>query len=143
MKHRVIRGIRDLPGLRPAPIHDEHGDTGPWLITTHDTVRAARSFAGTVKSEGIPVNPVWESGLHVYSNMTNLVGKRSISPDGYPWTHPANRFAKKRSYAKGALPRTDDLVCRSIACPIPSDLTDAGARDIIVAFRKVALALAK
>lgn len=141
MKHRIARGIFDLPGLRLATVNDDKGDTGPSLITIHDTPAAARAFVAAVAAEGIPVNPIWKSGLHVYSNMTNLVRKRSISPEGYPWTHPANRYAKKFSYAKGALPRTDDLIGRSIACPVVSDLTDAGARDIIVAWRKVVLAL--
>lgn len=143
MKYYVIRGIAGLPGLRPAKVNDEKGDSGPSLITIHDTPAAARTFTHAVRAEGVPVNPIWEAGLHVYSNMANLVRKLSISPDGFPWTHPANKYAKNTSYAKGALPRTDHLIGRSIACPIVSDLTLAAARDIIVAYRKVALALAK
>ncbi|MFX5358924.1 hypothetical protein ABTD15_19650, partial [Acinetobacter baumannii] len=67
-----------------------------------------------------------------------LVNKRSIARDGFPWTHPANAFAKDYSYARGTLPNCDDLCDRSAILAISSILTDKDVEDIIAAFHKVA-----
>ncbi len=77
-------------------------------------------------------------GLHWYYNNPSLVKKRSISSDGFPWTHPANEFGKSISYEKGTLPKCDELAERSAMLAIASTLTEKDTDDIIAAFKKVA-----
>jgi 8-amino-3,8-dideoxy-alpha-D-manno-octulosonate transaminase len=67
-----------------------------------------------------------------------LVPRRSNSRDGFPWTHPANAFAKDYDYGMGALPRCDEFQARGALLAIGSTLTEADESDIVTAFRKVA-----
>jgi 8-amino-3,8-dideoxy-alpha-D-manno-octulosonate transaminase len=78
--------------------------------------------------------------MHVYSNIHSLVGKHSNSPDGFPWTLEANRESVY-DYARGALPRSDHLMDRSIILPIPSVMTRRDINDTIRGIRKVAASL--
>ncbi|MFH0964221.1 MAG: DegT/DnrJ/EryC1/StrS family aminotransferase [Planctomycetota bacterium] len=140
-KYRIRKGIADLPGVRLRRIHDEKGDTGPALITIHSSSDAAGRFAKALAAEGIHSMRVANEGKHLYREMTNLVKKLSISPDGFPWTHPANAAGRAYSYARGALPQTDALFDASVVTFLSSKLTEADVADTIVAYRKVALAL--
>jgi dTDP-4-amino-4,6-dideoxygalactose transaminase len=69
--------------------------------------------------------------------MQNLTEKRSISPSGYPWTHPANA-PLMRDYTRGSLPQTDQLMAQFVGIWLPPTLTEADEQDIIAAVRKVA-----
>jgi hypothetical protein len=63
-------------------------------------------------------------GLHIYSNVPQLVNKVPLSPAGNPWDLPQNQQSLYK-YGKGACPRSDELFARSILVPIPSRLAEA------------------
>ena len=144
-KSAIVQGIRDIDGLTLRRLNDPAGDTGAFLIFSVPSARAAKRFAGMLNDENIyaglsPTMRVADFGMHVYSNIHSLVGKHSNSPDGFPWTLEAN----KRSvydYGKGALPRSDDLMGRSIILPVPSVMTKQDVQDVIDGIHKVAGAL--
>ena len=79
-----------------------------------------------------------EWGLHWYFNNPSLIHKRSLSPDGFPWTHPANAFAAGHEYGPGTLPYCDDMAERAGLLTVASCLTEKDVDDIIAAFHKVA-----
>ncbi len=82
--------------------------------------------------------PMHQWGLHWYFNNLSLIHRRSFSADGWPWTHPANRFASDYSYTQGTLPVCDDLADRSALLAIASCLSEQDVKDIGDAFEKVA-----
>ena len=53
------------------------------------------------------------SGWHVYSNMEQILNKRTVTSEGCPFTCPYYKGGEVK-YRKGMLPRTDDLLSRSI-----------------------------
>jgi len=138
----IRKGITGIDGLQVRRLNDEAGDTGAFLIVTLPTVAVAKRFAKGLNDENIraglsPTLRVSETGMHVYSNIDALVRKRSYSPDGFPWTLEANKQSVY-DYAKGALPRSDDLMDRSLIMPVPSLMTGRDARDVVDGIRKVA-----
>lgn len=147
-KWQIRRQIADLRGLGLRRIVDPKGDSGPFLIMSFATPEKANRFSDALKAEGIrgPEGSMafihmrdW--GLHWYFNNRNLVHKRSISANGWPWTHPANAFAKGYRYGTGTLPVTDDLAHRSAILSIASCLPKQDIRDMVKAIRKVAQAV--
>lgn len=64
-----------------------------------------------------------------------LVERRSSSPDGFPWTHPANE-GLARNYGKGALPKSDELFEHSVILPVPSLMDRALEDRYIELFRR-------
>ena len=144
-KQAVKRGIGDLEGLTFRRLNDEAGDTGAFLIFSLPSAAVARKFAGALNGENIyaglsPTVRVADFGMHVYYNVHSLVEKHSNSADGFPWTLEANRESVY-DYAKGALPRADELMERSIIMPVSSVLRQSDVGDIVRGIRKVAARL--
>ena len=148
-KWKIREGIKDIPGVTLREVSDPSGDTGPFLITVYPSAEICRRFTAAMQAEGVrgPAGsltcvPMSEWGMHWYFNIPSLVNRRSISAEGFPWTHPSNAFAREYSYDRGALPVCDTMADRAALLSIASVLTDQDVDDIITAFQKVGHALA-
>ncbi|WP_037545902.1 DegT/DnrJ/EryC1/StrS family aminotransferase [Stappia stellulata] len=144
-KWRIREALCDISQIRLRTIPDPDGDSGPFLIMSFADKDLCSRFMTALKAEGIQgpkgslsCLPMSDWGLHWYFNVPSLTRKRSNSHDGFPWSHPANAFAREISYDRGALPVCDDLHDRSALLTIASTLSNDDVDDIIRAFRKVA-----
>jgi len=140
-KRRIKAGIAGIAGLAFRRLNDPAGDSGAFLIASLPSAGHATEFARRLNAENItvglsPTRRVVDFGMHVYHNIPALVERRSNSPDGSPWSLEANRKSVY-SYLKGAMPRSDDLMARSIIMPVPSVLTPRDIEDVIRGFEKV------
>lgn len=144
-KWRIREAISDIEGIEFRHVVDPAGDTGPFLITVYPDKDICERFTSALIAEGIrgpegSLTNVAMSGwgLHWYFNVASLVEKRSLSTDGFPWTHPANAFAADIDYHRGLLPRCDDMSERAAILSIASCLSDRDIDDVVTAFHKVA-----
>jgi dTDP-4-amino-4,6-dideoxygalactose transaminase len=127
-KRRIKTLLKGTPGLSFRRLTDEAGDTGPFLILLFETGAKARQVLERMKAAGLQTAVrLADYGLHIYSNVPQLVGKVPLSPAGNPWNLPQNQ-GSVYDYAIGACPRSDALFERSILLPIPSKLTAAQER---------------
>jgi len=147
-KWRIREALGDIAGLGFRQILDPAGDSGPFLISIYPDRETCHRFTAALRAEGIEgppgsltCLPMSDWGLHWYFNNASLVEKRSMSFDGFPWTHPANAFAAEIDYSRGILPTCDDLSERAAILAVASCLTDTDVDDIVTAFRKVARAV--
>jgi 8-amino-3,8-dideoxy-alpha-D-manno-octulosonate transaminase len=134
-KHRIQAVLGELPGLKWRVVPDRTGDSGPFIIAQLSDADAARRLAAASNERGLTCAHLPDYGLHVYYNVKALTERRSNCADGFPWTHPANE-PLVRDYAKGALPKTDALLDRSVVFPVPSVLHPDQESDYIEAFRQ-------
>jgi dTDP-4-amino-4,6-dideoxygalactose transaminase len=134
-KYRIRAALDDLSGLQWRRVEDRDGDSGPFIIAMLKDENAATRLAKEASARGLNCTRLHDYGLHVYYNVRALVEKRSHSADGFPWTHPANA-PLVRNYARGALPKTDALLARSVLLPVPSNLTLQDENDFAAAFRE-------
>ena len=144
-KWKIRKQLSKIPGLEFRNILDPSGDSSPFLITIYPDAQTCRAFTEGLQAEGLrgPAGSfacvtMEQFGLHWYFNNLSLTNRRSLGPDGAPWTHPANAFARKYNYARGALPVCDDLASRSALLAVASCLKPKDIQDIVAAFRKVA-----
>ena len=140
-KRRIKAGIAGIPGLTFRRLNDPKGDSGAFLIASLPSAGHAAEFARRLNAENITMGlsltvRVADFGMHVYCNIPALVEKRSNGPDGSPWSLEANRKSVY-SYLKGAMPRSDELMARSIIMPVSSVLTPRDIADVIRGFEKV------
>jgi 8-amino-3,8-dideoxy-alpha-D-manno-octulosonate transaminase len=63
-------------------------------------------------AEKLGTTTVAHSGWHVYNNMENILGMKTINPKNNPVKHPL--YKGKAEYRKGMLPKTDALLERAI-----------------------------
>ncbi len=107
-KGRLKRAIGELPGLEFREITDVEGECATLLTVFLPSEEIARSLA---KDLGTRV--VADSGWHVYSNMEQILEKRTPIETGCPFHCPLYTGPEQR-YWKGMLPQTDALLARAI-----------------------------
>jgi len=107
-KRRFKDAIADLPGLEFREVTDRDGECATLLTVLFPSEEAAR---GTAEMLGTKV--VADSGWHVYSNMEQILCKRTITSEGCPFTCPLYRGGEVR-YEKGMLPQTDSILSRAV-----------------------------
>jgi 8-amino-3,8-dideoxy-alpha-D-manno-octulosonate transaminase len=142
-KYKIREALKKFPGVQLRRIQDPAGDSSCFLITTYATPAIAQRVAKAMRDEGIVTFPqgisdvvMTEWGLHLYYNISSLVARRSVDPNGFPWKLAENQ-GLGGEYTKGTCPVADSLFERSIIIPIPSCLTADDEADIIAAFEKV------
>lgn len=146
-KCRLREQLSQIPGLMLRRLEDSHGDNGSFLLTRYPDAATAAAMARRLVELGLVCGPhgqlvhyLPDWGFHIYYNIQQLTRKLSNSPDGFPWTHPANRAAPA-SYDKGTLPRSDELFARSVLQAVPSDTTAEDAEDMIRIYKQAAAEL--
>ena len=105
-KALLLNALGTLPGLKRRVLNDPQGDSGTVVVLIFE----ARQIASGV-AERLAIHPLIDSGKHYYGNMTELC-ERSCWPFG---RCPDNLHQR---YSRGTLPRTDDILSRSIALSV-------------------------
>ena len=107
-KRRFKEAIADLPGLEFREVTDPEGECATLLTVILPSEEIARRIAAELGTKVVA-----DSGWHVYSNMEQILEKRTITPEGCPFTCPYYKGDEVK-YWKGMLPQTDDLLSRAI-----------------------------
>jgi dTDP-4-amino-4,6-dideoxygalactose transaminase len=107
LKTRFKRQIQGLPGLQFRRLNDPEGECHTLLTVFLPDKKSADAAA-----EKLGTTTVAHSGWHVYNNMENILGMKTINPKNNPLKHP--QYKGKAEYRKGMLPKTDGLLERAI-----------------------------
>ncbi|MBT6999462.1 MAG: aminotransferase class V-fold PLP-dependent enzyme, partial [Prolixibacteraceae bacterium] len=142
-KYQLIEIISGYKGISTRYVADPSGDSGGFLKMIFDTKEMAFNFRDGLIENGIKVRqggyyPVHmlDWGLHIYSNITALVGKKSFCGHHSVWELQENEFAKDYKYEKGTLPVLDSFVERTTLFCVASKLSDEHKTLIKKAFTK-------
>jgi dTDP-4-amino-4,6-dideoxygalactose transaminase len=117
-KRRFKSAIADVEGVEFREITDPDGECATLLTVFLPSEQIARQVAGDLRTRVIA-----DSGWHVYSNMEQILEKRTITGEGCPFTCPLYKGPEPQYY-KGMLPQTDALLARAINISI--GVSDAG-----------------
>ena len=119
-KRHFKAALADLPGLEFREVLDAEEEVATVLTVILPTADIARKIAADLDSKVVA-----EAGWHVYNNMEHLLEQRMPTPLSCSFSCP--HYAVQGGtmhYRKGMLPRTDDLLTRSINISI--GVSDAG-----------------
>lgn len=120
-KRRFKEAITGMPGLKFRELPDPQGELATLLTVFLPSEEIARKAAAELGSKVVA-----DSGWHVYSNMEQLLEKRTVTSEGCPFTCPYYKGGQV-DYYKGMLPQTDDLLSRAINIGIGVDDAGLGA----------------
>ena len=145
---RLTGGLASLSSATLRATADAAGGNGSFVIVTWPDAASCREIVTRTRRAGVRPGPdglnnvAFEDwGLHLYHHNVGLVEKRGTSTRGYPWTDPANAFARGYTYGRGSLPRADDLFARSSLLAVPPSLTEDQADTVVEAFAEAARSL--
>ncbi|MCL2163092.1 MAG: DegT/DnrJ/EryC1/StrS family aminotransferase [Oscillospiraceae bacterium] len=106
-----------LPHFQFRRINDVDGECATMLTMIFETKDLAEKFGGAIGAK-----PLFASGWHNYSNMEQVLSKRTAMRAGCPYN--CDKYPFGVSYGKGMLPQTDDILERSINVSV--GVVDAG-----------------
>ncbi|WP_157254186.1 DegT/DnrJ/EryC1/StrS family aminotransferase [Nonomuraea typhae] len=112
VKQSFVAQVPPRPGVRRRTFHDAGGECGTLAVYIFGSAEAARAVAGEL---GITV--LAESPKHNYARIPALPALTAAGRPSAPF-HPGLTAAAAGGYRPGCLPRTDDLLGRSIAIAI-------------------------
>lgn len=107
-KRRLREKLAGIDGLTFREVLDEEGEVGSLLTFFLPTAEQAARLG-----EKLGCGVIADSGWHVYNNMEHVLGKKTVTAEGCPFTCPYYE-GPEVTYHKGMLPRTDDLVQRAV-----------------------------
>jgi 8-amino-3,8-dideoxy-alpha-D-manno-octulosonate transaminase len=114
-RDRIMEGIDQFPALKFRRLTDPAGDTAICLITFLPDAEITRRAIQELHAEGVPAGGVYDSRVrdwHIYTYWDHIIEKKSVAPDGLPWSAvPADELPK---YSRAMCPRTLDLLGRSV-----------------------------
>lgn len=145
---QIYDGLASIPRLTVRRRLDPQGDSGPFVILIWDTPEICRDMTRLTMEAGVRNSPqgggharMTEWGLHLYYENISLVQKAPINSAGRPWSDPLNAFAADYSYAKGALPKLDNLIERTELFTVAPVLSEERCERIIQVYRDCAARL--
>jgi dTDP-4-amino-4,6-dideoxygalactose transaminase len=107
LKTRFKKQLQEVKGLEFRRLNDPEGECHTLLTVFLPDKKRADATA-----EKLGTTTVAHSGWHVYNNMENILGMKTINPKNNPLKHPL--YKGKAEYRKGMLPKTDALLERAI-----------------------------
>lgn len=110
-RDKFADAIGDLPGATRRRLHDPDGDCATVLAYTFASAAMADEVAARLGTITLS-----RSGKHNYANMSQL--RPDLVAPSDSGTRRPDRAVLRRSYPPGSLPRTDDLLSRSIALSV-------------------------
>ena len=138
-KRRILEGITHAPGIQMQDVPDPDGDCGVVVAFFVNGRDKAPRFAEALRAEGIPAGSLYDKGIpdrHVYPCWEYVMDKLSSDRHGRPWTSPLHDH--NRVYHPRMLPRTLDILGRSVVIPLSQTYQDRHIGWIIEAVNKVA-----
>jgi len=107
-KTRFKEAIAGIDGLRFRHITEPAGECATLLTVIFPDEDSAKAIAAKLGTKCII-----ESGWHVYRNMENILSQRTVTPEGCPFCCPLYEGPEPK-YEQGMLPKTEDILSRSI-----------------------------
>ena len=103
--------IGDVPGARERMLHVVDGDCGTVVVYLFESASNARQFA-----ENLDCRVLVTTGRHHYAKMEALMARRAWTGIGCPYNCAS--YPSCHTYAPDSLPRTDDILSRSVALSV-------------------------
>ena len=135
---KVREGIADLPGLKLRKSPDLEGDLGVTVFLDHGTRERRDRFLRALRAEGISASP--PGGSVILPIDKRIENKLTVHPAWPSFNSPEGKAIR---YGADCCPRTIDIMGREGGVIMDPNFTDDDLKDIILAIRKVYLAMYK
>jgi len=135
-KNRLKEAVSKIPGVSFRKIIDEAGDSATFLgFFLQDKEQRIR--VNTVLSEcGVPAICFAENTWHFYPKWEHLLSGATLTKSGWPFAEPGGK--KRVVYDPEVLPKSAELMNRSLVFPISIKMEDARLEQMEQALKKAA-----
>ena len=134
-KARIKEALAKIDQITFREIPDPEGDTGTFVTFFLPTAQKARAFNKSMAEAGAGAIYWYENYWHYYEQWEHLLEGKSLMRTGYPFKGESGQV--RRSYPKDALPKTADILSRTLSIAINIHM-DQQIPKIISAIEKAA-----
>lgn len=137
-KARIKEALAKIDQVTFREIPDPQGDTGTFVTFFLPTAQKARAFNKAMAEAGAGAIYWYENTWHYYEQWEHLLEGKSLVRTGYPFKGESGQV--RRSYPKDALPKTAEILSRTLSIAINIHM-DQQIPKIISAIEKAAKAI--
>jgi 8-amino-3,8-dideoxy-alpha-D-manno-octulosonate transaminase len=137
-KARIKEALAKIDQITFREIPDPEGDTATFITFFLPTAQKARAFNKAMADAGAGAIYWYENYWHYYEQWEHLLGGKSLMRTGYPFKGESGDV--RRAYAKDALPKTAEIMSRTLSIAINIHM-DQQIPKIISAIEKAAKAI--
>lgn len=135
IKQRLRAAIDAIDGVEFQKLNCEAGDCGIVAAFMLPTAERAQWFADALQAEGVPAESIYNKKIpdrHIYCHWDYVMEKRSGDPSGWPW----NTAQRSIEYTPDMLPRTLEILGRTIQITVTQHWSDELVGQVLTALEK-------
>ncbi len=133
-KHRLQETIKLLPGVQFRELPDPAGDSATFLAFTLAEADHRKRVAKVLQEHGAGAICWAENSWHYYPRWEHLLAGSTQTRSGWPFAEPGGR--RRVVYDAEALPKSAELLDRTLAYPISVRMSETQLQDMEAAIRK-------
>ncbi|MCU0596785.1 MAG: DegT/DnrJ/EryC1/StrS family aminotransferase, partial [Desulfobacterota bacterium] len=115
-KARIKEALAKIDQITFREIPDPEGDTATFITFFLPTAQKAKAFNKAMADAGAGAIYWYENTWHYYEQWEHLLGGKSLTGNGYPFKGESG--AVRAAFAKDALPRTAEIMSRTLSIAI-------------------------
>jgi len=141
LKKRLFSQLAPAINYIPQHVDDPDGDCGFCVNLIMKDINKVEPMLKLAEKEGLPLTKLYEAvlyeggDLHIYSNWTPILEKRSSNAAGYPWKDPAYKGSVE--YAADMCPKSSDILARTVRLMINIKMTETNIDEFAAALNKI------
>lgn len=133
-KSRILEAVHAIPGSTPRKVIDQDGDTATFCCFTLQDKEHCRKVNEILRAEGCGAINFAENTWHFYPQWEHLHGSLSPIKSGWPFIEPGGK--RRIVYDQNALPKSAELIGRTLVYPIPVIMPEEKLQSICNALKK-------
>jgi 8-amino-3,8-dideoxy-alpha-D-manno-octulosonate transaminase len=115
-KARIKEALAKIDQITFREIPDPQGDTATFLTFFLPTAQKAQAFNKAMAGAGAGAIYWYDNYWHYYEQWEHLIEGKSVTRTGYPFKTGSGQV--RRTYPKDALPRTAEIISRTLSIAI-------------------------
>jgi len=141
LKKRLFSKLNTPVNYTPQYVDDPEGDCGFCVNLIMNDDAKVEPILALAEREGLPLHKLYEAklyeggDLHIFSNWTPILEKRSANRLGYPWTDPA--YEGNAEYSADMCPRSLCILNRTVRLLFNINMTETNIDEFAEALNKI------
>jgi dTDP-4-amino-4,6-dideoxygalactose transaminase len=141
LKKRFFSQLNEPINYKAQHVDDKEGDCGFCVNLIMNDINKVKPILTLAEKEGLPLDPLYEAllyeggDLHIYSNWTPILEKRSANRSGYPWKDPA--YKGNVEYSADMCPNTSDILARTVRLLFNIKMSETNIDEFAAAINKI------
>jgi dTDP-4-amino-4,6-dideoxygalactose transaminase len=141
LKKRFLSQLNAPINYTPQYVDDPDGDCGFCVNLIMNDAEKLEPILALAEKEGLPLTKLYEAklyeggDLHIYSNWTPILEKRSANRHGYPWKDPA--YKGNAAYSTDMCPQSLSILGRTVRLLFNIKMTETNINEFAAALNKI------